>query len=287
MEDLLASAGEIIGTLILIVLLCGFPVLAIGSILYRFWYQMTVQRKAAEKLSAAMALSPLNDGGHPLRTWYGGSFKGRRFGLIPVTSTYHTYTNGRARTRVSYSLRVVLEVGVPEPLGVVAQRLPKSRGETAAFEEAFEVENGAALSGPAREALLAFVRKGNPTGFRRDLSFRASRGTRHLLLRDRATAPKGMLAEGVLTGANTLLVHDMPGPSGDPEPVRALLEELSPVAYSLETGEPAPFPPGWTDIQPESGWRKNFTLILVGFSLVGLPACACICALLYGFLTPM
>ncbi|MCI0549914.1 MAG: hypothetical protein L0287_03080, partial [Anaerolineae bacterium] len=187
--------------------ICCLPVLVIGGLIYSTVVKLG-QRSAHEKLGKALGFNPLNRADNVQLVWYGGQVQGRDVAMNTFMSTHSYYALERTRRGFNTELRITLAVHVKEPLGVIAYHNQKTNSPQT-FEDAFILEQGQ-LSAAAREAMLAFAFRGHKTGLRRDLRFGFMRGTRDLRLVDRASAPKGLLGDEILTDAKTILVHDLP-----------------------------------------------------------------------------
>jgi hypothetical protein len=174
-----------------------------------------------------------------------------------------------------------MALNVKEPLGVRAYRNSKNHSPQT-FEEAFTIEQGQ-LSSAAREAMLAFSFLGHKTGIKRDLRVAFIRGMRDLRLLDRSVAPKGLLGDEILAGAKTILTHDHPFTDVSPAELKTILNEMSAVAQAIEEDRVPPLLAGKTTPPPE-GKGKTIYWLIMGLGFIGLPACLCLCGMVYSFL---
>ena len=250
MENLLSMLIEAFQTLLLVAFFCGFPLLTIGSIIYSAAVNLTRNRLSHQKLAQAFQLPQLNPADHILKTWYGGFHRDRAMAITTFGSTYRYYSGDRSRVGVRFTLRIVMEVRVTESPGLLVAR-KSHKGIPQNFEEAFDQQNAQFLSPAAREAMLAFVYKGYPTGIKKDLSMRFTRGTRILTFCPRTGAEK--FPAEVLPNASMILIHDHLEAGLSPEKFHALLDEMSAVAQALEMGVVPPLLAGQA-IPPTEGW---------------------------------
>lgn len=214
--------------------LCIIPVLAAIAALGLQLVQTLRAPNAGGRLAGEIGLSPLNESPKAMGVWYGGDFDKRRIAIKPFGSTYRYYSMDRSRTGVNFNLRLVMEVRLPAPLGIIAYRGSSGASRNPQnFSEAFEVENAEKLSEEARAALFEFVQKGYRTGFH-GVNLRFSKGYRNLWLRDRATAPEGLLGDMVMPDAAAILVHDHPDTGIDKEYLLELLNDMATVCYAIE-----------------------------------------------------
>ncbi|GAB4581707.1 MAG: hypothetical protein Fur0022_44570 [Anaerolineales bacterium] len=226
-----------------------------------------------------MGYVQLNPASHIPKTWFGGTHQGRNIAITTFGSTYRYYTDGRSHVGVRFTLRIALEVQTPEIPGLNVARSPK-QGIPQTFEEAFDAQGGGHLSRAAREAMLAFIYKGYSTGLKKDLSARFTPGIRNLTYRSRAGCPE--IPPEILPQTSMILIHDHPDAGLSPERFRTLLDELTAVAQAIESGVVPPL----LENQPipiESK-AKYAPWLMIGFLVFGMPAIACICAFIYGFL---
>ncbi|MBN8733950.1 MAG: hypothetical protein J0L64_25665 [Acidobacteria bacterium] len=187
-------------------------------------------RNAPFQLAHHLAWPALTPGRALAGTWYAGSAHSRRVAIKLVALRNERATGSPRRTPY---LRIVMEVLVPQPLGVMAFRPIGATSSLQRFEDAFALENESRLGSEARQAMLGFVARGYPTGIQ-GATFRASPGTRNLWLKDRARIEPGPLDPAVLPDARTVLVYDHPHPELAPEAFQQLLGELALVASALE-----------------------------------------------------
>ncbi len=192
-------------------------------------------QRAAVQLAEEMGLAPLNQTDKPVTTWHGGEAQGYRFGIKTVGFISNYYLEGRRRRSVSFYLRIVLALNVPDPLEMDVYRSYEDGSKTDSFEKAFPIrEKGQKLTSSAQQAMLDFVKKGYPTGFRKGGSLRFSPGARNLRLLDRADAPEGLLADEVFGETAVILVHDHPNAiSVTPDQLQTLLAEMIEVANTI------------------------------------------------------
>lgn len=259
---------------------CLFPLVVVVSLIYSTVVKLG-QRSAHEKLGKALGFSPLNRADNIQLVWYGGQVQGREVAINTFMSTHHYYALERMRTGFNTELRIVMEVHGQGPLGVIAYRNAKNKSPLT-FEEAFTLEQGQ-LSPAAREAMLAFAFLGHKTGVKRDLRVAFMRGMRDVRLNDRASAPKSWLGEEILADAKTILVHDHPSADVSPTELKTILEELSAVAQAIESDSLPPLLAGKATPPPE-GKGKTIYWLIMGLGFIGLPACLCLCGMIYSFL---
>ncbi len=189
---------------------------------------------ASLELSRALGWNAVVPASHPQNCWYGGMGQGRRtaFRLTSLRNLdpSHAYTRQAV-------LRVVMEVVVPRPLGVVAIRSTIARQGAVNFEEAFQGQAMERLGPTARESMLRFLRLGHTPGINnRTLTYRAEQGLRNLQLADRAALPENALDPSLLPDARTVLVYDHSDTKIPAAEFQKLLFELATVAYALEQG---------------------------------------------------
>jgi len=264
----------------LFVSICLLPLAVVVLLIYSTVVKLG-QRSAHEKLGKTLGFTPLNRADNIQLVWYGGQVQGRDVAINTFQSTHEYYALERMRTGFNTELRIVMEVHTKEPLGVNAHRNKKNKSPQT-FEDAFIVEQGG-LSSAAREAMLAFSCLGYKTGIKRDLRVAFVRGMRDLRLNDRAATPKGLLSEEILSDAKTILTHDHPFADISPAELKTVLEEMSAVAQAIETDSVPPLLAGKTTPPPE-GKGKYLYWLIMGFVIIGLPACICLCGMIYTFL---
>jgi hypothetical protein len=271
---------DIFGILLVGFVFCLLPSLVIGGLIYSTVVKFG-QRTAHEKLGKALGFNPLNRADNLQLVWYGGRAQGRDVAINTFTSTHRYYALERTRRGFNTELRIAMALNVKEPLGVHAYRNKKNNSPQT-FEEAFAVEQGT-LSSAAREAMLAFSFLGHKTGIKRDLRVAFIPGMRDLRLLDRSVAPKGLLGDEILTGAKTILTHDHPFTDVSPAELKTILEEMSAVAQAIEEDRVPPLLAGKSAPPPE-GKGKYVYWAFMGFIVLGLPTCLCLCGMVYSFL---
>ncbi len=259
---------------------CLLPLTFVVLLIYSTAVKLR-QRTSHEKLGKALGFNPLNRADKIQLVWYGGQVQGRDVAINTFTSTYRYYALERSRRGFNTELRIALAIQVKAPLSVTAYRIEKNKSPQR-FDEAFAVEGGQ-LSPAAREAMLAFAFLGHKTGLKRDLRVAFVQGTRDLRLLDRASAPKGLLGEEILTGAKTILTHDHPFADVSPEELKTILDEMSAVAQAIEEDRVPPLLAGKT-LPPPAGKGRYAYWAFMGFIVFGLPTCLCLCGMLNAFL---
>lgn len=278
MTDVLANLREIGAVLFGISFLCVLPTVFVLAMVYQFYIQMN-SRRAAERLAKAMGLQQLNEASHFTQVWYGGVSQGQQFAIRPIVRLQRTSatTEGR-RYNLSVKLRVAVPVNTSRPEGINLYHVAK-KDIPQTFDEAFAGDRVEQVNPAGRTAMLAFIHKIYPKGFTKDLDLRLRSRTRHLQLSDRATAPKELVAEGVLDNATAVLVHDHERPGLSSDDLQQLVGELSAVATALETGRtPAMF--ANTPIPEPATYEKFILPAMMFMSLVLIPSCICICGVL-------
>jgi hypothetical protein len=187
---------------------------------------------AAARLAQHLGWPAITPQHPPTDRWYGGTAHDRRVAIRLVTLRNRLGADG---LRHGPYLRIVMEILLAEPLGVLALRRVGDVSSLHRFEEAFSSEGAAKLGPEARNAMLDFVARGYPTGFH-GTTYRSAPGTRNLSLLDRALAQPADLHPAVLSDAKTVLFHDHPDPALAPDAFGKLLHELAVVAWALERG---------------------------------------------------
>jgi hypothetical protein len=281
------TATDLLEVLVLLGLgfgVCVLPVLVVGVFAVSTVIKLN-QQTAHVKVAQALGFTPLNAESDKRHVWYGGAHLGRRVAINAYSRTYRYYYEGRSRRSFSVYLRVAMAVQLPGPQGLIVYREPTTRDIPNTFEDAFQLENAAMLPPGARQTMLAFVYLGYPTGFKPDLTWRFTRGTRNLRLGDRASAPADLLPPAVLADEHVILVHDHPDAHIAPDGLRALLNEMAAVAEAVETGQPSralelPAEP------PKEGAGKYAPWALAGFVVLGLPTIVCFCGMILAYLNP-
>jgi hypothetical protein len=221
-------------TMLFLAVLCFVPLsLAVVGGGWQLWYTFR-SRVAGRRLAEALGLTPLNESPKQMAIWYGGEFQGRPFAIKPIGTTYRYYGMDRSRTGVNFLLRIVMTVQTPRPLGVVVYRgATRAKANPQNFDDAFDQQNADRLSAQAQAALFEFVQKGYRTGLT-GVTFRMNKGARNLRLRDRVTAPDGLLAPEALPDAPVILVHDHPDTTISGEELQALLADMAAVTRAVE-----------------------------------------------------
>lgn len=279
MNEVLPGLLDLFNTLFFIGFFCCFPLLIIGGILYSTYINLAHNRLAHQKLAQALGYVQLNPANHILKTWFGGLYQNRAVAITTYGSTYRYYSGDRSRVGVQFILRIAMEVQTDEIPGLLIRRT-QQKGIPQTFEDAFEQHHAGFLSHAARNAMLAFVYKGYPTGLNKALAIRFVSGIRNLTYRPRAEGD--VLPPEVLPHARMILVHEYPDAGLSPEKFRALLDDMCAVAQAIETGIA---PPSSAQITPPvEGMGKYLPWGLAGLLIFGLPALICVCSMTYTFL---
>ena len=220
--------------LLLIGIICGGPILIVAFIVFLQLRHNAQARMAGRRLAAELGFETLNQNAHEMLVWYVGQAQDHRVAIKPTWSKYQVYSEGGYRGRVSFYLRIILEVKLPQPTGIVANHGTKNAVRNPQiFEQAFRLENAEHLTGEARKAMFDFVQKGYPIGLSGD-TLRLNKGTRSLSLYDRTAIPGDWLIPEVLPGAHTLLIHDHLDVTIAVEALKALVDEMLVVARAIE-----------------------------------------------------
>lgn len=217
--------GIVLGLSLLLALAAG-----VGAVVWAI-SRASKTRNASISLAQQLGWQPITPGRAPADTWYGGVAHDRRVAIKVVALRNASATDG---PRHSPYLRMVMELLVTEPLGVMAFRRIGDTSSLHRFEEAFSLENGSRVGPASRQAMIDFIARGYPTGLQ-GTTYRSSPGTRNLWLKDRARIEAGPLDPAVLPDARTVLVHDHPDPSLHPDAFGKLLHEMAMVAWALES----------------------------------------------------
>ncbi len=233
--DSLTESNAGLGELLIFGAFCLIPLTAIfGSAGWLIYHTMQ-SRKTAVRLGESLGLDKLNpEEKNPMKAWYGGMYDGRFFAIKPVVYKGRSYIDGQSRPVANFYLRVVMELLVDAPLGIVVYRSPQEKRSGATFEEIFPtIKNGTRLNSSARNALLAFAQQGYETGLH-GATYQIESGVRNLTLRDRAGVPEIQLNRQIMPHVHVILTHDHPYPNLNGEELNMLLEEMTAVARSIE-----------------------------------------------------
>jgi hypothetical protein len=204
----------------------------IGYLYYTFAVQLPRSRRAGKVLAEAGGLVALNEAEREDGVWYAGTFRNHPFAIKPTYYLDYSYDhNGRRRTRIKYDLRIVMVVPVSKPLGVIVYHDRRRHKYPDSFERGFAAENLSCLSNQAQQALLQFAQKpSEKTGFTISLG----KSSRPCRLRDRATAPDGLLADEVFPTAHVIFVHEA-NVDISPEQLRILLRDMAAVVEAIDS----------------------------------------------------
>ena len=259
---------DLFGVIALIFSFCGVPLLVTGVAVYVWNTNMTL-RKAHQKIAQVLGYQALNQAENIQSTWYGGTYRGRRFAFIAFASIDQYNDGNRSRRSVTINMRIVMEVNPKETNGLNIQRkkisifneIPKT------FEDMFLGSIDMIRDQGTRDAMLAFTYLGSPI--------------RSLMLVERDKITDRMLREDILPGVNAFLVHERPAARFSPEQFNTVISELDAVAQAVDTGNMPALLTGKTT-PPK---RKNTFWIVFGIMFVILPTCMCLCAVAYTMLT--
>jgi hypothetical protein len=278
----MSNATELLNVLIIGIVVCGVPLFIIGIIIYSTVINLN-QQKAHQRIAQQVGFQALNQESNVQRTWYGGVHNGRRVAIKVIAVPYRTgSSDGGSRVGVQMELRIIMEVDPENPDGLYVQNKSLKK-IPATFEEAF-IEKGFPLTRAVRDAMLAFIYMGYPTGISKNLSLRFTRGLRDLLLMERKAAGKHVLPETVLPDAKAILVHNHLIAEPTPAEFNTLLTQLDAIAGAVEHGTfPALFA-GKTTPPPEGNGRV-ISWIFFGLLFVILPTCLCMCVVAYTVLS--
>lgn len=260
---------------------CIVPLLVIGTALFTLNTNTTL-RKTHQQLAQTLGYRALNQAKNIPSTWYGGMYQGRRVAFTTFASTYRTYGgDGGSRVGVTVKVRIVMEVDPAKTSGLTIQRSDSNK-IFQSFEEAFHV--GGTPSGPAtRDAMLAFVSLGYPTGIKKDLSVRFTQGTRNLMLAERSQVTDHTLREEIHPDAKAFLIHEHPAAGLSTDRFKTLLAELDAVAQAIDTDQVPALLAGKT-IPPREGSGRYVPWIIFGILFGVLPIFLCLCVVLYTML---
>ena len=216
--------------LVLVVFMLLLIVVLIAAVVWQIVYTARHWR-AAESLAFALGWQPV----FPVRpakpVWYGGVVQGRR-AAIRTFGKGTARSSSTGRSRVSLTLRILMEVMVPMPLGV-AVRSRTGQPAEAPFARHFTGHGMERLLKPAQEAMLTFIRKAHEVGIH-GLQIRTTPTLRDLKLADRASISTDDIHPPLLADARVLLAHDHPEPHVSPEDLRRILADLASVAFAIE-----------------------------------------------------
>ncbi|HAX69365.1 MAG TPA: hypothetical protein DCY14_07165 [Anaerolineae bacterium] len=210
-------------------------------------------------------------------------YQGRRVAFTTFASTYRTYGgDGGSRIGVTVKVRIVMEVNPSETNGLNVQckdstRIPQT------FEAAFQAGSDTPISPATRDAMLAFAYLGYPTGFKKDMSLRFSRGVRNLILVEQSRITDSTLREEILPDAKAFLIHEHPAAGLSTDRFKALLTELDAVAQAIGTDQVPALLAGKT-IPPREGSGRYVPWIFFGILFGVLPIFLCLCVVLYTML---
>jgi hypothetical protein len=276
----IAILQDIFGILFFGFIFCLLPLSVIGGLIFSMVAKIG-QGTAHQKLGQAVGFSPLTPSTDIKNTTYGGSYRGRAFAIRTFSSVYRYYLDGRSRRAFNIKLRVIAEVRAKEPLGVKAYP-NKNEAIAQTFEDGFIIEGGA-LSPAARQAMLAFAWRGHKKGLRKDLRIVFTRGMRNLSLSDRSDVPPGWITDEALADSKVILTHDHPFVDLTSEEFKSILDELDAVAQAIETET---VPPLLSDITtpPDDTVGRNSRWVYIGLTMIGVPACLCLCGIFISFL---
>lgn len=278
----MSNSTDLFSILIVGIVLCGVPLFISGMVIISAVINLN-QQKAHQRIAQQVGFQALNQESNVQRTWYGGVHNGRRVAIKVIATPYRTL-GGDSGTRVGVrmTLRVIMEVDPESPDDLLVQN-KSLKTIPATFEEAF-VEKGVPLTQAVRDAMLAFIYMGYPTGISKDMSLRFSRGLRDLLLMERKTAGKNILPENILPNAKAILVHNHLIAEPKPAEFNTLLTELDAIGEAVEHGTfPALFEGKTTP--PPKGNGKAVSWIVFGLFFVILPTCLCMCVVAYTVLS--
>jgi len=146
--------------IVLVLMLLAGGIVTIGAIAWMLSHANTT-RNAPFQLAHQLNWPALTPGRPPADTWYAGEAGTRRVAIKLVALRNERATSSPRRTPY---LRTVMEVLVPQPLGVMAFRPIGATSGLQRFEDAFALENESRLGPNARQALLDFAAIGYPTG---------------------------------------------------------------------------------------------------------------------------
>ncbi|MCW5964311.1 MAG: hypothetical protein KIT83_09745 [Bryobacterales bacterium] len=195
------------------------------------------------RLAARVGFAPVEAFASGPQDWFGGVVHGRRVAVGPAPLRVARPSLFR---QTKLHLCIAVGVATRKPLGALAYRSHFDPSSLHRFEEAFRVERGDRLNPAAREAMLAFVRKGyaKPNERRRAIQ---GPDARNLRLCDRQRVPAEALPVHVLPDARTVLIHNHPRLHLSADEFGQLLNELSVVADALEGSarDSQPTEPNW------------------------------------------
>ena len=216
--------------LLLVVFMLLLITLLIAAVVWQIVYTARHWR-AAERLASALGWKPVFPAPPAKPVWYGGVVQGRRT-AIRTFGKGTARSSSTGRSRVSLTLRILMEVMVPMPLGV-AVRSRTGESAEAPFSRHFVGHGMERLLQPAQESMLAFIRKAHEVGIH-GLQIRTTPKLRDLKLADRASISAGDIHPPLLADARVLLAHDHPEPHVSPEELKRILSDLATVAAVIE-----------------------------------------------------
>ena len=229
------GAREVGVPLMLGLICCAVPLLAL-IIFGWIGVDLLRARQVSGRLADELGWQALTPAEKPINSWYGGQHRRQAMAFKTILFSQRSWQGSGGYT-VSYqaSLRIVAAVNSPRLIDVSVQRRTADRSPTTSFAQAFPGrENDGKLSARSQQALIDFVAKGYPTG-RRGRAYRANRGTRNLLLQERAKVPPHVLPPEILPDMAVVLIHDYPDATAvTTGEFVELLDELAAVAAALE-----------------------------------------------------
>lgn len=211
--------------------------LLLGVIALAIWIVRTAikDRAAASVLAKRIGFTPLNPFEGKQQDWFHGVVARHRVAIcvVKLRTPHHPLRQS------SRFLRVVMDVPVREALELRAVRHHLDSSSIHRFEEAFRVEGNALLQASTRDALLQFVRLGNPPQ-RYQFGKTPGPNARNLQLLRRASAGGMGIPANLMLDSRMLLIHDHPCLHLGADEFAGLVHQMSEVALAVESNASPP-----------------------------------------------
>lgn len=198
---------------------------------------------SSRRLAARVGFTPVAAFSAGPQDWFRGVVHGRHVAIGPALLRVARPNPFRKTT---LHLCVAMDVATRLPLGSLAYRSHLDPSSLHRFEEAFRVERGDRINPAAREAMLAFVRRGY-SGHKARRRPGQWPDSRNLRLCDRDRVPADALPSHVLPNARTVLIHSHPKLHLSADEFGQLLTEMAVVADALQLSarDSLPTEPEW------------------------------------------